>query len=554
MNPKEQTITSFGTELKDRLLEGVKQLNNSVSSTLGPAGRTVLIKRLHQKTKITKDGVTVAKNFKELEDQVATIGVELIKKVSIKSGNEVGDGTTTSCVLATAILEEGIKNIKVGSNPVEIKKGIDDAVATLVQQLEELAIEITEDSQIKEVATISANNDEEVGNLIVTALDKVGREGIVTIEESKTGETYLETVEGMEFTRGYMSPYFVTDNNTMSAVMNDPYILIYNGIVGKSEEIVNALQVANTENRALVIIADEFHGEGLATLIVNKMRGIVNVVAVKAPDFGDRRTMALEDLALITGGTVISRDKGYKIEKLQPVQLKEMMGSARSVNVFKDKTTVIDGKGDETKIEERAQEVKTLIENAESVFEKEKLQERLGKLVGGVAIINVGGNSEIEMKEKKDRVEDALFASLAALDEGIVAGGGTALLYARQKIDRTGTDDQSIGRRIVYKAVSEPFIKILSNAGHDRVDAQYAGSKLVDNEINSWMGLNYKDLTVMDFKEAGIIDPKKVTRIAIENAASVAGTILTTESVIFEKKEDEDETPQPNGGDDVILN
>jgi chaperonin GroEL len=551
MNPKEQTITSFGTELKDRLLEGVKQLNNSVSSTLGPAGRTVLIKRLHQKTKITKDGVTVAKNFKELEDQVATIGVELIKKVSIKSGNEVGDGTTTSCVLATAILEEGIKNIKVGSNPVEIKKGIDDAVATLVQQLEELAIEITEDSQIKEVATISANNDEEVGNLIVTALDKVGREGIVTIEESKTGETYLETVEGMEFTRGYMSPYFVTDNNTMSAVMNDPYILIYNGIVGKSEEIVNALQVANTENRALVIIADEFHGEGLATLIVNKMRGIVNVVAVKAPDFGDRRTMALEDLALITGGTVISRDKGYKIEKLQPVQLKEMMGSARSVNVFKDKTTVIDGKGDETKIEERAQEVKTLIENAESVFEKEKLQERLGKLVGGVAIINVGGNSEIEMKEKKDRVEDALFASLAALDEGIVAGGGTALLYARQKIDRTGTDDQSIGRRIVYKAVSEPFIKILSNAGHDRVDAQYAGSKLVDNEINSWMGLNYKDLSVIDFKEVGVIDPKKVTRIALENAASVAGTILTTDAAVVEKARNEDAPPQqqwdPNG-------
>ena len=551
MNPKEQTITSFGTELKDRLLEGVKQLNDSVSSTLGPAGRTVLIKRLHNKTIITKDGVTVAKNFKELEDQVATIGVELVKKVSIKSGNEVGDGTTTSCVLATAILEEGIKNIKVGSNPVEIKKGIDDAVATLVQQLEELAIEITEDSQIKEVATISANNDEEVGNLIVTALDKVGRDGIVTIEESKTGETYLETVEGMEFTRGYVSPYFVTDNNTMSAVMNDPYILIYNGMLNKSEDIVNALQVANTENKPLVIIANEIHGEALATLIVNKMRGIVNVVGVKSPDFGDRRTMALEDLALITGGTVISKDKGYKIEKLQPVQLKEMMGSARSVNVFKDKTTVIDGKGDETKIEERAQEVKVLIDNADSAFEKEKLQERLGKLVGGVAIINVGGNSEIEMKEKKDRVEDALFASLAALDEGIVAGGGTALLYARQKINRAGTDDQSIGRRIVYKAVSEPFIKILSNAGHDRVDAQYAGSKLVDNETNSWMGLNYKDLSVVDFKEIGVIDPKKVTRIALENAASVAGTILTTDAAVVEKARNEDAPPQqhwdPNG-------
>lgn len=551
MNPNEQTLTSFGTELKDRLLEGVKQLNNSVSSTLGPAGRTVLIKRLGQKTSITKDGVTVAKNFKELEDQVSTIGVELVKKVSIKSGNEVGDGTTTSCVLATAILEEGIKNIKVGSNPVEIKKGIDDAVATLTQQLEELAIEITEDSQIKEVATISANNDEEVGNLIVTALDKVGRDGIVTIEESKTGETYLETVEGMEFRRGYVSPYFVTDNNTMSAVMNDPYILIYNGMLNNSADIVNALQVANTENKPLVIVANEIGGEALATLIVNKMRGIVNVVGVKSPDFGDRRTMALEDLALITGGTVISKDKGYKIEKLQPVQLKEMMGSARSVNVFKDKTTVIDGKGDENLIEERAQEVKTLIDDATSAFEKEKLQERLGKLVGGVAIINVGGNSEIEMKEKKDRVEDALFASLAALDEGIVAGGGTALLYARQKINRTGTDDQSIGRRIVYKAVSEPFIKILSNAGHDRVDAQYEGSKLVDNKTNSWMGLNYKDLSVVDFKEVGVIDPKKVTRIALENAASVAGTILTTDAAVVEKARNEDAPPQqqwdPNG-------
>lgn len=551
MNPKEQTITSFGTELKDRLLEGVKQLNDSVSSTLGPAGRTVLIKRLHNKTIVTKDGVTVAKNFKELEDQVATIGVELVKKVSIKSGNEVGDGTTTSCVLATAILEEGIKNIKVGSNPVEIKKGIDDAIATLVQQLEELSIEITEDSQIKEVATISANNDEEVGNLIVTALDKVGRDGIVTIEESKTGETYLETVEGMEFTRGYVSPYFVTDNNTMSAVMSDPYIMIYDGVLSKSQEIVNALQVANTENKPLVIIANEIHGEALATLIVNKMRGIVNVVGIKSPDFGDRRTMALEDLALITGGTVISKDKGNKIEKLQPIQLKEMMGSSRSTVVTKEKTTIVDGKGEEDKIEERAQEVKVLIDNADSAFEKEKLQERLGKLVGGVAIINVGGNSEIEMKEKKDRVEDALFASLAALDEGIVAGGGTALLYARQKINRAGTDDQSIGRRIVYKAVSEPFIKILSNAGHDRVDAQYAGSKLVDNETNSWMGLNYKDLSVVDFKEVGIIDPKKVTRIALENAASVAGTILTTDAAVVEKARNEDAPPQqhwdPNG-------
>jgi len=551
MNRDEQTITLFGAELRDRLLAGVKQLNDSVSSTLGPAGRTVLIKRLHNKTIITKDGVTVAKNFKELEDQFSTLGVELVKRVSIKSGNEVGDGTTTSCVLAYAILEEGMKNIKVGSNPVEIKKGIDEAVAIVVKQLENMAVEITDDAQIKEVAVISSNNDEEVGNLIITALDKVGREGIVTIEESKTGETYLETVEGMEFTRGYVSPYFVTDNGTMTAMMEDPYIMIYDGVLQKSQDIVNSLQVANTDNKPLVIIANEIGGEALATLIVNKMRGIVNVVGVKSPDFGDRRTMALEDLATITGGKVISYAKGQKIEKLQPVQLKELFGSARNVNVGKDKTTVIDGRGSEEDIEARAEEVKTLLDKATSPFEKEKLQERLGKIVGGVAIINVGGNSEIEMKEKKDRVEDALYASLAALDEGIIIGGGTALLYAAQLINIEGNDDIAVGRRIVRKAIQSPFLKILTNAGHDINDALYAGSKLVDTNEDKWLGLDYKDLSTINFKEAGIIDPKKVTRVALQNAASVAGTILTTDAAVVEKGRNEDAPPQqqwdPNG-------
>jgi len=551
MNRDEQTITLFGAELRDRLLAGVKQLNDSVSSTLGPAGRTVLIKRLHNKTIITKDGVTVAKNFKELEDQFSTLGVELVKRVSIKSGNEVGDGTTTSCVLAYAILEEGMKNIKVGSNPVEIKKGIDEAVSIVVKQLENMAVEITDDAQIKEVATISANNDEEVGNLIITALDKVGREGIVTIEESKTGETYLETVEGMEFTRGYVSPYFVTDNGTMTAMMEDPYIMIYDGVLQKSQDIVNSLQVANTDNKPLVIIANEIGGEALATLIVNKMRGIVNVVGVKSPDFGDRRTMALEDLATITGGKVISYAKGQKIDKLQPVQLKELFGSARNVNVGKDKTTVIDGRGSEEAIEARAEEVKTLLDKATSPFEKEKLQERLGKIVGGVAIINVGGNSEIEMKEKKDRVEDALYASLAALDEGIIIGGGTALLYAAQLINIEGNNDIAVGRRIVRKAIQSPFLKILTNAGHDINDARYAGSKLVDTNEDKWLGLDYKDLSTINFKEAGIIDPKKVTRVALQNAASVAGTILTTDAAVVEKGRNEDAPPQqqwdPNG-------
>ena len=504
----EKTFTSFGTDLKDRLLNGVKQLNEAVSSTLGPAGRTVMIKRSGGRaTKITKDGVTVAKNFKELDDQVASIGVELVKKVSVKSGNEVGDGTTTSCVLATSILEEGIKQIKDGSNAVEIKKGIDGAVSTVISELKKMSTEITDDSQIKEIATISANNDEECGELILQALDKVGRDGIVTIEESKTGETYLEIVEGMEMVRGYLSPYFVTDNNTMSAVLEDPLIFIYDGSITKAQEVVNVLQIANTENKPLLIIAENVGGEALATLIVNKMRSIVNVCAIKAPEFGDRRTMALEDLAVVTGGTVLSRAKGNKLEKMLPGLIQPLLGGTRTATITKDKTTIVDGKGDSDKIEERAQEIKTLIDNAQSPFEKEKLQERLGKLVGGVSIINVGGNSEIEMKEKKDRMVDALYSSLAAIDEGIVIGGGTALLYAAGSIDIQGKDDQAIGRRIVKKAILEPFTKLLTNAGHDINDVRYSASKLIDSDSNLWTGLNYKDLSILDFKKAGIIDP-----------------------------------------------
>jgi chaperonin GroEL len=541
------TETSFGKESKNQLLEGVKKLNNSVASTLGPAGRTVLIKEPSGEIKVTKDGVTVAKAFKELENQVESIGAELAKKVSVKSANEVGDGTTTSTVLATAILEEGIKQINDGSNPVDIKKGIDEAVNTVKEALKELSVEITEDSQIKEVATISGNNDEEIGTLISTALDKVGRDGVVAIEESKTGETSLEVVEGMQFERGYKSPYFVTDNDSMAAVLNDPYILIYDGRITQASELLNVLNKVSSESKPLLIVAEDIDGEALATLIVNKMRGTIQVVAVKAPDFGDRRTMALEDLATVTGGTVVSKNKGHKLDKLQGIQFGELLGKARTVNVTKDKTTIVDGKGGEEAITAKASEIKAQLDNATSAFEKEKLQERLGKLIGGVAIINVGGNSEIEIKEKKDRVEDALFATKAALDEGIVIGGGTALFYAAQKISRSGMDDIAVGRRIVRKAIQEPFFKILTNAGHETNDITYASFNLLADE-NTWNGLNYKDLTVMDFKAAGIIDPKKVTRIAIENAASIAGTILTTESVIFEKKKDDDETPNPMAG------
>ncbi len=543
------TETSFGTELKNKLLEGVQKLNNSVASTLGPAGRTVLIKEQYGEIKVTKDGVTVAKAFQELEDQTESIGSELAKKVSIKSANEVGDGTTTSTVLATAILEEGIKQINDGSNPVNIKKGIDEAVAIVVDKLKEMSTDITDDSQIKEVATISGNNDTEIGNLIATSLDKVGRDGIVTIEESKTGETSLEVVEGMQFDRGFKSPYFVTDNDSMAAILDDPYVLIYDGRITQASELLNVLNKVSSESKPLLIVAEDIDNEALATLIVNKMRGTVQVVAVKAPEFGDRRTMALEDLATVTGGQVLSKNKGHKLDKMQPIQFNDLLGSARKVSVEKETTTIIDGKGSEEAITERANNIKTQLDNATSAFEKEKLQERLGKLVGGVAIINVGGNSELEIKEKKDRVEDALFATKAALDEGIVIGGGTALLYAASAIDPLGNDDVTIGRRIVKQAISEPFVKILTNAGHDLNDIRFASFKLIDSGNDLWTGLNYKDLTVLDYKKSGIIDPKKVTRIALENAASIAGTILTTESVVYEKREDkEQEVPNPMAG------
>ena len=543
------TETSFGTELKNKLLEGVQKLNNSVASTLGPAGRTVLIKENTGEIKVTKDGVTVAKAFQELEDQTESIGAELAKKVSIKSANEVGDGTTTSTVLATAILEEGIKQINDGSNPVNIKKGIDDAVLTVVSKLKEMSTEITDDSQIKEVATISGNNDSEIGNLIATSLDKVGRDGIVTIEESKTGETSLEVVEGMQFDRGFKSPYFVTDNDAMAAILDDPYVLIYDGRITQAAELLNVLNKVSGESKSILIVAEDIDNEALATLIVNKMRGTVQVVAVKAPEFGDRRTMALEDLATVTGGQVMSKNKGHKLDKMSPIQFNDLLGSARKVTVEKETTTIIDGKGTEEAITERATSIKTQLDNATSAFEKEKLQERLGKLIGGVAIINVGGNSEIEIKEKKDRVEDALFATKAALDEGIVAGGGAALLYAAGAIDPIGNDDVAIGRRIVKQAITEPFIKILTNAGHDINDIRFASFKLIDSGNSLWSGLNFKDLGVIDYKKEGIIDPKKVTRIALENAASIAGTILTTESVVYEKREDNNnQTPDPMAG------
>jgi chaperonin GroEL len=544
------TTTVFGIELKNKLLAGIKKLNQSVSSTLGPGGRTVLIKDKSGEVKVTKDGVTVAKSFHELEDQVEDLGAQLVKQVSIKSANEAGDGTTTSTLLAATMVEEGLKLINQGSNPVEIKKGIDACVKDVVEQLKKLAKDVTSQDQIKQVATISANGDTEIGELISTAIEKVGREGIVTIEESKTGETSLETVEGMQFDRGYKSPYFVTNNTTMQSVLDEPYILIYDGRITTAAELLNALSKANAENKPLLIVAEDIDGEALATLIVNKMRGIVSVAAVKAPDFGERKTLILEDLAIMTGGTVISKDKGYKLDKLTPVQLNEFLGKARTVTVSKDTTTVVDGAGTIEGITARAEEIKDQIEKATSFYEKEKLQERLGKLIGGVAIISVGGNSDIEIKEKKDRVEDALFATKAALVEGVVPGGGIALIEAINGV--TSSTPGHIAYQIVRKACFAPFITIAANCG---IEDTYSILRAVQDERERYVASSGEDemftydarnQQVVHATTAGLLDPAKVTRVALENAASVAGTILTTESVIFEKKDEK-------GQDDPMM-
>ena len=541
------TQTVFGIELKNKLLAGIKQLNHSVSSTLGPGGRTVLIKDQSGEVKVTKDGVTVAKSFHELEDQVEDLGAQLVKQVSIKSANEAGDGTTTSTLLAATMVEEGLKLINQGSNPVEVKKGIDKYVAQVVEQIKKIAKDVSSQDQIQQVATISANGDVEVGNLISTAIEKVGREGIVTIEESKTGETSLEIVEGMQFDRGYKSPYFVTNNTTMNASLTEPYILIYDGRITKAAELLNALSKVNSDNKPLLIVAEDIEDEALATLIVNKMRGIVSVAAVKAPDFGERRTLILEDLAILTGGTVISKDKGHKLDKLTPVQLVEMFGKARTINVAKETTTIVDGNGEVEKITARAQEIKEQIEKATSFYEKEKLQERLGKLVGGVAIISVGGNSDIEIKERKDRVEDALFATKAALTEGVVPGGGIALIRAVNNLSilpKEVTSDELLGFDIVKKTCYAPFKTILSNCG---IEDYYSILKNA-TEADSFT-YDAKKQEIVDAFTAGLLDPAKVTRTALENAASVAGTILTTESVIFEKRDDKKKQEQdPNMG------
>jgi chaperonin GroEL len=528
------TKSVFGQELKEKLLAGVEKLNASVSSTLGPGGRTVLIREPNGEVKVTKDGVSVAKSFNKLEDDIEDIGAQLVKQVSIKSANEAGDGTTTSTLIATEMVKAGLKEIRQGVNAVAVKKEIDNIVEEIVKEIKSLAVDISSEEQIKHVASISGNNDTEVGNLIAAAIDKVGREGVVTIEESKSGETELEVVEGMQFERGYKSPYFVTNNTTMQAVLENPYILLYDGRISTAQELLQVMTKANSENKPLLVIAEDFGDEALATMIVNKMRGIVQVCAVKAPDFGDRKTLILEDIAVLTGGQLLSKDKGHKLDKISAANLSQYLGTTRLVTVSKDETTIVDGKGETEKIEARATEIKEQIEKATSFFEREKLQERLGKMIGGVAIINVGGNSEVEIKEKKDRVEDALYATKAALADGIVPGGGATLYRVALNHRAENNDNVSIARDIVRNALQAPFKKILANAGIENWFENIPGEGQV---------YDAKNHRLVDAFESGIIDPAKVVITALKNAASVAGTILTTESIVFQKK-DKDESSQ----------
>ena len=531
---------TFSKDAREKLATGVDKLANAVTATLGPSGRNVIIEQDMGMPVSTKDGVTVAKSI-ELKDKVENLGAQIVKQASIKTAEQAGDGTTTSTLLAQAILTEGLNRMKEGSNAVDIKRGIDQAVKHIIGYLQIESKDITDEEQLKQVATISANNDQEVGELISTAMDKVGTDGVVTIEESKTGETYLETVEGMQFNRGYKSPYFVTDNPTMTAVLRDPLILITDKRLNTVKELLPILEAVSQQNKSLLVIADDIDGEALSTMVVNKMRGILPVAAVKAPEFGDRKKAMLEDIATLTGGQVISTEKGMRLDKFDP----NWLGKANKVTVGKETTTIIDAKGDEEKITQRVEELKNQIDDTTSPFEKEKLQERLSKFIGGVAVVHVGGHTEVEMKEKKDRVDDALHATKAALQEGILPGGGIALLKSALWLAETLQNpleeekvegDTLTGYDIIINACEQPLYKILQNAGLD-MDSIGDIEQRIKEEDDFWFGYNPREEDFFNMFKEGIIDPTKVTRLALENAASVAGTLLITEAVVSTGKE-----------------
>ena len=535
---------TFSKDARNKLADGVDKLANAVTATLGPSGRNVIIEQDMGNPVSTKDGVTVAKSI-ELKDKVENLGAQIVKQASIKTAEQAGDGTTTSTLLAQSILSEGLDRMKQGSNAVDIKRGIDDAVKDIVNYLSVESKDVTKEDQLKQIATISANNDTEVGELISAAMDNVGSDGVVAIEESKTGETYLETVEGMQFNRGYKSPYFVTDNNSMQAILNDPYVLITDKKLQHVKELLPILEAVSSQNKSLLLIADDIGGEALSTLVVNKMRGILPVVAVNAPEFGDRRKDMLQDIAVLTGATVVSTEKGMRLDKFDT----NWLGKANKVTVGKDQTTIVDAQGETESIEVRVQEIKSQIEETTSPYDKQKLQERLSKFVGGVALVHVGGLTEIEMKEKKDRVDDALHATKAAIEEGILPGGGVALLNSalwltdslNNELDDSPTPqgDRAVGYDIVINACERPFYKILENAGYT-YDQIGDIESVIKSRGEFWFGYNPREEDFFDMFNEGIIDPTKVTRLALENAASVAGTLLITEAVVSKGKEKKD--------------
>jgi chaperonin GroEL len=519
----------LGSDARTNLVKGIDILADAVASTLGPNGRNVVIANNNGYPQSTKDGVTVAKSI-TLKDPNQELGVQLVKQAAIKTAEKAGDGTTTSTLLAREMIKAGLNALNNNENAVQIKRDIDATVQQVVDNLKNnIAEDISSEEQLEQIATISANNDPETGKLIATAIEKVGIEGVVHIEESKTGETYLETVEGLQFDRGYKSPYFVTNNSSMTATLDNPLILIADQKLTQVKELLPILENVSSQARSLLIIAEDIDNEALATLIVNKMRGTMKVVAVKAPEFGDRRKLVLEDIAITTGGQVFDKQKGMKLDKFSW----EWFGEARTVTVGKEQTTIVDGKGGIESIEARIEELQQQIDKAATPFETEKLQERLAKFVGGVAIIHVGGNTETEMKEKKDRVDDALHATKAAIEEGIIPGGGTALLYAS-----SGLEAKSTGAQIVVKACAKPFIQILVNAGFDEVKSKILADNLINSGNDTWAGYNIKTDEVVNMKEAGIIDPTKVARTALQNAASVAGTVLLTECTVVNEPEE----------------
>ncbi|WP_439152837.1 chaperonin GroEL [Winogradskyella sp.] len=531
----------FDIEARDGIKRGVDALANAVKVTLGPKGRNVIIGKSFGAPQVTKDGVSVAKEI-ELEDELENMGAQMVKEVASKTNDLAGDGTTTATVLAQAIVKEGLKNVAAGANPMDLKRGIDKAVEALVNDLDKQSKKVGNNSdKIKQVAAISANNDDTIGELIAQAFGKVGKEGVITVEEAKGLETYVDVVEGMQFDRGYLSPYFVTDSDKMIADLENPYILLFDKKISNLQEILPILEPVAQSGRPLLIIAEDVEGQALATLVVNKLRGGLKIAAVKAPGFGDRRKAMLEDIAILTGGVVISEERGFSLENADL----SMLGTAETVTIDKDNTTIVNGEGEAADIKARVNQIKAQIETTTSDYDKEKLQERLAKLAGGVAVLYVGAASEVEMKEKKDRVDDALHATRAAVEEGIVAGGGVALVRAKNTLEKLETEnlDETTGVQIVNKAIESPLRTIVENAGGE-------GSVVINKVLEGKKDFGYdaKSEQYVDMLKAGIIDPKKVTRIALENAASVAGMILTTECALVDIKEDEPAMPPMGGG------